>query len=73
MCYLAVVGDEPLRLQEQGSTRIQPFGPLQWPWMEWSTPYAVYEAGNPDLRMTLEVRRAPLRDMGTALNRMEWP
>jgi len=64
-------GDEDLRLQEQGRERVFHFGPAQWPWLEWSTPYVVYEAGDRAVRMTLEVRRAPLGDMGAALNRME--
>ena len=63
-------GDEDLRLQEPGG-RLFHFGTRHWPLLKWSTPYEVYEAGNRAVRMTLEVRRVPLRDMGAALNRME--
>jgi len=63
--------DEDLRIHVPGSGSIHSFGAQQWPWLEWSTPYVVYEAGAPALQMTLEVRRVPLREMGAALNRME--
>ena len=65
-------GDEDLRIHVPGSGRIRPFGPQQWPWLEWSTQYVVYEVGDPALQMTLEVRRVPLREMSAALNRGQW-
>ena len=62
-------GDEDLRLQEPGG-RLLYFGTRHWPLLKWSTPYEVYEADNPAVRMTLEVRRVPFREMRAALNRM---
>ena len=65
-------GDENLRMHVPGSGHIERFGAQQWPWLEWSTQYVVYEVGDPTLQMTLEVRRVPLRGMSAALNRGQW-
>ena len=60
-----------LRLCNPGTmNEVARFGPAGAPLiLPWGVPYYVCGEGGDDSRMLLEVRRAPLRELGAALNR----